>query len=195
MRHVAELGYFRRTHRPLRRLKIKHRLIMLNPADSDVSSVESHEAPRLPWRDLPPGLQLILNADFLGKEFRRTARAKLVDQEVNDRRASVISFLAQVGPQSINELAQKLEQHKAAISALLIRMESDGLIEFTPNPEDKRSKNAGLTEKGKMIAEPIRTKLLDIRYSALQGLTDEEIDTTNTVLLRMIGNLAALNVD
>lgn len=146
--------------------------------------------PSLPWSDLPPGMQLILNADFLGKEFRRSARHRLIDHDINDRRASVISFLSQVGPQSINELAQKLEQHKAAISALLIRMESDGLIEFTPSRVDKRSKNAGLTEKGNQLAEPIRTALQDIRLQALQSVSEAEIETCNAVLRRMIANLS-----
>lgn len=157
-------------------------------AESDV------EVPlaRLPWSDLAPGMQLILNADFLGKEFRRSARQRLVDHDINDRRASVISFLSQVGPQSINELAQKLEQHKAAISALLIRMESDGLIEFTPSPYDKRSKNAGLTEKGHQLADPIRTALQELRYRALEGVSEKEIAITNEVLLKMIGNLSNL---
>ena len=150
---------------------------------------------RLPWSDLPSGLQLILNADLVGKEFRRRARHRLVDHDVNDRRASIISFLSQVGPQSINELAQKLEQHKAAISSLLIRMEADGLIEFTPNPEDKRSKNAGLTEKGRQLAEPIRVALLDIRHRALDGVTDEEVATANRILLRMLANLTQVNGD
>jgi len=148
-------------------------------------------APRLPWSGLPPALQLILNADLVGKEFRRAARHALVDQEVNDRRASVISFLSQVGPQSINHLAHNLEQHKAAISALLIRMEADGLIEFTPNFEDKRSKNAGLTEKGQQLAEPIRVALQAIRDRAVTGLTPEEIDVTNRILWQVIANLNA----
>jgi DNA-binding MarR family transcriptional regulator len=102
----------------------------------------------------------------------------------------VISFLSQVGPQSINELAQKLEQHKAAISALLIRMEGDGLIEFTPSLTDKRSKNAGLTDKGNQLAEPIRTALEELRFRALEGISDDEIEVTNHVLLRMIANLS-----
>lgn len=140
-------------------------------------------------------MQVILNADFLGKEFRRSARHRLVDHDINDRRASIISFLSQVGPQTINELAQKLEQHKAAISAILIRMESDGLIEFTPNPEDKRSKNAGLTAKGKVLAEPIRTALEEIRISALVGVSNQEIEVVNSVLLRMIANLSAPPVE
>lgn len=147
------------------------------------------ERPNLPWSDLPGAMQLILNADFLAKEFRRTARNKLSDENVNDRRASIISFLSQVGPQSINDLADKLEQHKAAISSILIRMDSDGLIEFTPNKDDKRSKNAGLSTKGRLLAAPIHAKLKDIRLQALKGLTKQEIETTNSVLRRMIANL------
>jgi MarR family transcriptional regulator for hemolysin len=151
--------------------------------------------PGLPWHDLPGAMQLILNADFLAKEFRRTAREKLADENVNDRRASIISFLSQVGPQSINDLADKLEQHKAAISSILIRMDSDGLIEFTPNKEDKRSKNAGLTAKGRLLAAPIHAKLKGIRLKALKGLTKQEIDTTNAVLLKMIANLDQIRED
>lgn len=164
---------------------------MLISETSDAGSGDAKASgSRLPWSNLPAGSQLILNADFLGKEYRRNARHALVDHDVNDRRASVISFLAQVGPQTINDLAQKLEQHKAAISALLIRMESDGLIDFTPNQDDKRSKNAGLTEKGNQLAEPIRAALLQVREQALEGISEAEIVTANAVLTRMIANLA-----
>lgn len=144
----------------------------------------------LPWSDLSAGLQLILNADFLAKEYRRNARHQLVEQEVNDRRASVIVYLAQIGPQSVNELAQRLEQHKAAISALLLRMEADGYVEFTPNPKDKRSKSAALTLKGEELAAPIQAALSEVRRRALVGVSEAEVASTNAVLRRIIANLA-----
>lgn len=144
----------------------------------------------LPWSDLDRGLQLILNADFLAKEYRRNARQQLIEQEVNDRRAAVIVYLDEIGPQSINELAQRLEQHKAAISALLIRMEADGFIEFTPNLVDKRSKSAGLTRKGLELAAPIQAALNHVRQQAIVGLSEAQIETTNAVLQHVIANLA-----
>lgn len=165
---------------------------MSNTMSDQPETSNTLDLARLPWSGLPAGMQLILNADLVGKEFRRRARQRLTDHDVNDRRASIISFLSQVGPQSINDLAQKLEQHKAAISSLLIRMESDGLIEFTPNPEDKRSKSAGLTEKGKLLAEPIRDALLDIRHGMLEGVGEADVDHANAILLRMLSNLNRL---
>lgn len=154
---------------------------------------ESRDSGALPWRDLPKGFQLILNSDFLAKEYRRNARQELVEQEVNDRRAAVIAYLEEIGPQTINDLARRLEQHKAAISALLIRMEADGLVEFTPNPHDKRSKNAGLTAKGLSLAQPIQTALWRVRHRALVGITEQEVDATNAVLQKVIANLARID--
>ena len=58
-----------------------------------------------------------------------------------------------------------------------------------------RLKDAGLTEKGRQLAEPIRTALQDIRYRALDDVSPEEIEITNAVLLRMIANLADLQPD
>jgi DNA-binding MarR family transcriptional regulator len=145
--------------------------------------------PALPWNDLELGLQLILNADFLAKEYRRNARQELVEQEVNDRRAAVIVYLDEIGPQSVNDLARRLEQHKAAISALLIRMEADGYIEFTPSLIDRRSKSAGLTAKGMELAAPIQAALNKVRRKAIVGLSDAEIERTNVVLQHVIANL------
>lgn len=159
----------------------------MNPADEP----RFDAARDLPWRNLPPGLQTILNADFLAKTFRRGARYKLADLELNDRRAAVIGFLTQVGPQSINDLAQNLEQQKAAVSAILIRMERDDLIEFAPNPQDKRSKNVALTEKGRMLSRPIREAFQELHDIALQGVPPADMEVAMRVLLRMIPNLSA----
>ncbi len=153
-------------------------------------AAETQDPSPLPWKDLPSGLQLILNADFLAKEYRRNARHQLVDHEVNDRRAAVIVYLSEVGPQTVNELARRLEQHKAAISALLIRMEGDGLVELVPNALDKRSKKAGLTPKGQQLAAPIEDVLSSVRRRALEGVSQADIELTNRVLQRVIANLA-----
>ena len=78
---------------------------------AEVAAPETSLA-KLPWSDLAPGMQLILNADFLGKEFRRTARQRLIDHVINNG----VDYLVALGTTAETpEAAQALARQRKVL--------------------------------------------------------------------------------
>lgn len=72
------------------------------------------------------------------------------------------------------------------ISLTLQKMELNGLIKRVENENDKRIVNIFITEKGKEMQEQIRNLFEETDNEFLSCLTEEELDETKKVLLKMI---------
>jgi DNA-binding MarR family transcriptional regulator len=75
------------------------------------------------------------------------------------------------------------------MALLLARMERDGLICRTDNPNDKRSSLIFLTTFGLKKLPLARAVLSEGNKEALKGFTDREITTLSKLLLRALRNL------
>jgi len=89
------------------------------------------------------------------------------------------------GPVTISELAHWLERNQNGISALVYRMEKDGLILRTRDLPDRRSVRLVMSEKGKNILEQSTISGWNLVQEILSGLSNEELITLNGMLERM----------
>lgn len=87
------------------------------------------------------------------------------------------------------ELAGLAQIEQPTMTHLLARMERDGLIRRTPNPDDKRSSLISLTPFALQKLPDARAVLLEGNTVALQGFTDEEAATLSQLLRRVVKNL------
>lgn len=87
------------------------------------------------------------------------------------------------------ELARLALTEQPTMAQLLGRMERDGLIRRTPDPEDKRSSLISLTPAALKKLPVARAILLEGNGNALKGFTDREIATLSRLLRRVITNL------
>jgi DNA-binding MarR family transcriptional regulator len=71
----------------------------------------------------------------------------------------------------------------------LDRLERAALIERRPNPDDRRGVLVALTAKGVELMERVVPAHLDNERAALEGLSDEEQQTLNTLLAKLIAQL------
>jgi MarR family transcriptional regulator, transcriptional regulator for hemolysin len=87
------------------------------------------------------------------------------------------------------ELARLVRIEQPTMAQLLSRMERDGLIRRTDNPDDKRSSLISLTPLASEKLPLARKVLSEGNREGLKGFTDREITTLSKLLLRAVRNL------
>jgi DNA-binding MarR family transcriptional regulator len=89
------------------------------------------------------------------------------------------------------ELADEIEMEKAPLGRLLDRLEELGFITRRPDPSDRRVRRVYQTEKSEALDEPMWGAARGMFDTALQGLTQEELETLLSLLDRLKQNLLA----
>ena len=87
------------------------------------------------------------------------------------------------------ELARLVRIEQPTMAQLLSRMERDGLIRRSDNPDDKRSSLISLTPLASKKLPLARAVLSEGNEEALKGFTDREVTTLSKLLLRVVRNL------
>lgn len=92
---------------------------------------------------------------------------------------------------SQKELAEHFKISPAAVATTLKRLEADGYIERSKSPDlkDSRVNEISVTERGRRAAEDTEKYFRFVDSSALDGFSDDDIDTLVSLLDRMQDNL------
>jgi len=86
-------------------------------------------------------------------------------------------------------VATKLLVTKSNITALLDRMETAGLVERTPNPNDARSRSIFLTTEGRRLFKRAAKKQARVVKLMARQVNEAELDTLARVMKRVRTNL------
>jgi MarR family transcriptional regulator, transcriptional regulator for hemolysin len=86
-------------------------------------------------------------------------------------------------------LADELNLGKVALGGLVDRLMKNGLIDRRPEAQDKRVNLIFLSEAGLNLVKDIKRISSGVQDGALNGISLDEIDTTISVLERMMENL------
>lgn len=87
------------------------------------------------------------------------------------------------------EIAERLDMDKPTISGIINRLVDKQFVEKLANPHDKRSFILKLTSESKEKL-PNLEKINDaVIAEAMEGLTDEEIETFNKIINKIIRNM------
>ena len=87
------------------------------------------------------------------------------------------------------ELARFAKIEQPPMAQMLARMERDGLIRRTPDPEDGRSSRIVLTKTAQAHLPEACATLFQGNREALDGFTDKEVTQLVALLTRLIANL------
>ncbi len=101
----------------------------------------------------------------------------------------VFGSLKHYGPLSQKDLANLLHVEQPTMAQLLARMERDGLIQRTPDPNDGRSSLISLTPSAIKRSGPARDVLIEGRRIALRGFSERDTSTLTRLLKRIVQNL------
>lgn len=121
--------------------------------------------------------------------YHRAVSEELAPHGITYRQSMVLGWLAVEGELSQSELAGKMMVEPPTLVGILDRMERDGWITRNGCPSDRRKKMIRATA----AAEPIWEKVLQcasrVRAAATEGLSDDELETLNTLLGRVYDNV------
>lgn len=104
----------------------------------------------------------------------------------------VVYLLRDGGAMSQKELARFARIEQPSMAQVLARMERDGLIRRTPDPNDGRSSLISLTETALASLPAARAALSEGSEQALAGFSEDEVATLLSLLRRLNENLDRL---
>jgi DNA-binding MarR family transcriptional regulator len=123
------------------------------------------------------GVEVLWRISFLYKDLRRSTGRRLSKVDLPTWAFDVLASLRRQGPpfqMSPTELCNASMLTSGAMTNRLDRLEDTGLVERHPDPDDRRSLNVQLTDKGKDLID----KALEIRFEhanqALASLSESE---------------------
>jgi DNA-binding MarR family transcriptional regulator len=104
----------------------------------------------------------------------------------------IIAWLMQLSDSTQGELSRLIGIEQPTMAVTLRRMERDGLIQRTPDPDHGRRSHIRLTAKGRNLSKVMRAAAHDVEKIATDGLTPAEVEQFFRLAGIMIRNL---NVD
>lgn len=88
------------------------------------------------------------------------------------------------GELPLAHLGKQLELHQTSVTSLIDKLESQGLVERTPHPTDRRSTIARITPTGRALLKKAVERLNSELFGDL-GLSSEEVRALIMVLTKM----------
>lgn len=123
-------------------------------------------------------------------EIAQRQNSELAELGITFRQWEVLAWVSFFGKVSQGELAEGMLIEAPTLAGILDRMERDGWIQRTPDPQDGRRKLIGTTDR----VEPVWEKMIDcarrVRNEAVRGIPEEDLQTMRRTLERVRRNLA-----
>ena len=106
----------------------------------------------------------------VGRELRREARAEGISPE----QVSLLVAIKYSPAVGVRELARQERISAPALTKHVDRLERDGLVTRTPNPDDGRRIGLTLTEEGQRVLRRVRSRRTAWLATRLRGLDAAE---------------------
>lgn len=114
--------------------------------------------------------------------------AELAPFDVSAAQWIVVLLVGENAVASASGLCEKLSYDPGAMTRLLDRLESKGIVRRVRSPEDRRTVQLELTENGKALYPKITAAMLDVNNSLLRGFSRDEVSRLEGYLRRMLAN-------
>jgi DNA-binding MarR family transcriptional regulator len=122
----------------------------------------------------------------------RVAAAQLLSEVgLHPGQEALLMELWQGDGQTQAELAEALAVEPPTITKMLQRMESAGLVQRKPHPDDRRAQLVYLTARGKRLQQKVDRLWGQLATRAVSGLSDRQQATLRSMLGTITENLTA----
>ncbi len=143
----------------------------------------SADQPNIPTAEALAALRLASH------NFRITMDRWLERHQLSEGRMGVLWRLRGTGPMTLGDLASALDVSPRNITGLIDHLERDGLVERSPDADDRRVTRARLTPVGEARLAAVRGEMVEARSHMLAGFNDEEIDLLRHLCLKLVQNM------
>jgi len=114
--------------------------------------------------------------------------AELAPFDVSAAQWLVVLLVGENAVSSATGLCEKLSYDPGAMTRLLDRLESKGILRRVRSPDDRRTIQLELTDSGKALYPKIIAAMADVNNSLLRGFSREEVGQLEGYLRRMLAN-------
>jgi DNA-binding MarR family transcriptional regulator len=114
--------------------------------------------------------------------------AELAPFDVSAAQWLVVLLVGENAVSSATGLCEKLSYDPGAMTRLIDRLESKGIVRRVRSPEDRRTIQLELTENGKALHPKIIAAMADVNNSLLHGFSHDEVNQLEGYLRRMLAN-------
>lgn len=107
----------------------------------------------------------------------------------------VLALLRRAEPELLTpqRVAQQLMTSQSGMTGKLDRLERQGLVKRTPDPEDRRAIRLGITDSGRALIDEAFTKSLAVYQSMLEGFALAEVEDLDKLLDKLLNRLDELS--
>jgi DNA-binding MarR family transcriptional regulator len=125
--------------------------------------------------------------------MRREVEARMAEHGLTDAQWKPLWMLQMGRASTAMELAREMSVDAGAITRMLDRLETKGLIERVRSESDRRVVKLRLTVEGEGVVEHVPHVLASVNNDFLRGFSDKEFQQLQQLLDRMIVNGSALH--
>lgn len=126
------------------------------------------------------------------RTFEKILKTKGID-EFNGAQGKILYILWNNNNLSIKQISKFTKLAKTTLTAMLERMELQGLIKKTISKEDKREIIVSLTDKAKELKENYLDVSKQMEKIFYKNFTDKQIENFENILKKIIENLEENN--
>ncbi|WP_288061837.1 MarR family winged helix-turn-helix transcriptional regulator [Rodentibacter caecimuris] len=90
------------------------------------------------------------------------------------------------GTSSPTAIGERWSLPKQTVTSICKQLDSKGYLQFITDEKDKRSKQIGLTEQGKMFIEPIISEITQIEWQTEQQYSSEKLTALLTEVEQLL---------
>ena len=123
-----------------------------------------------------------------GRRFDKILQQKNIDA-FNGAQGKILYCLWQGEKMTATELSKKSGLAKTTLSAMLARMDEQGLIAIEESPTDKRSVTISLTPAAETLRAEYDNVTREIENIYYKGFSEEEVEQCESYLNRILNNL------
>ena len=125
---------------------------------------------------------LCLHAQRAARALSRRFDEALRPAGITSGQFSLLNALNRPKPPPIGPVAQLLAMDRTTLTAALKPLERDGLVTIARDPEDRRSRLIGLTDKGRKVLAAAVPIWRDLHAAIEAGMPELEPDTVRGAL-------------
>jgi DNA-binding MarR family transcriptional regulator len=107
---------------------------------------------------------------------------------LSEGRLGVLFRLYRGGATALGDLAHDFHTSSRNVTGLVDHLERDGLVQRIPDPDDRRSVRARLTEAGRVRIEAIWREGLENQFELAEGLSQEDLAKLRHLCLQLVEN-------
>jgi len=123
-----------------------------------------------------------------GKSLHHLQEKWAESHGLTEGRLAVMFRLFRCGATPLGDIAEDLDSTPRNITGLVDNLERDGLVERVPDPDDRRSVRAALTEAGKARIEAIWQEGLERQFEIVKEFSKEDLAQLRHLCLQLVEN-------